>query len=81
MFKLEERHRFFKRLQGEEKFAKTVEEWTPLFLEHSERIGKTKILEVAISMGQLLADGGHDPNEMFAVAVELLERNFSLNTD
>jgi len=78
MFKLQERHRFFKKLQGD-RFAETVEEWKPLFVEHAKRIDKTEILEVAISMGKLLSAGGHDPNEMFAVAVELLEQDYSLN--
>ena len=81
MFKLEERHRFFKKLQGDEKFAKTVESWTPLFVEHAKKTGETEVLPVTLSMGKLLADGGHDPNEMFAVAVELVNRNFSLNDE
>lgn len=77
MFQLQELHEFFK-LRQDEKFAATVEEWTPLFIEHSKLTGKTEVLEVAISMGQLLSSAGNDPSEMLAVAVELLERRFSL---
>lgn len=80
LFKLQERHEFFKRLQGE-KFAATVEEWKPLFIEHSERTGITEVLPVAISMGRLLSDGGCDPNEMLAVAVELVEQGFSFSNN
>lgn len=79
MFKLEAIHGVIKRLQGADKFAKTVEEWTPVFIEHANRIGKTEVLEVAIDLGKLLSSGGHESNEVLAVAVELIEQNVSLN--
>lgn len=77
LFGLNQRHQFFKELLGE-KFNERVETWIPIFRKHAKLAKTEGVLDTAISMGKILNDGNHDPSEMFAMAFELMERDFSL---
>jgi hypothetical protein len=71
---LKNRHELYKDLLSPEEFEKEVEEWSPVFDAYQEKLQTSSILETALEMGKLLVAAGEDPNKMFAISVELMER-------
>ena len=79
LFKLEERYDFFRRLRGD-KWEESVKGYEPFIRQHMEADGTNEI-EAALKLGKILEAGGHDPNELFAVAVHMTKREVSPNVE
>ena len=77
LFKLEERYDFFRRLRGD-KWEDSVADYEPYIRLHMEADGSNEI-EAALKVGKMLSDGGHDPSELFAVAVHMTRRKNAPN--
>lgn len=71
LFELEERYDFFRRIRGD-KWQESVDSYEP-YIRHRMKADKCDEIEAALALGKLLADGGHDPNELFAVAVHMVK--------
>lgn len=71
LFELEKRYDFFRRLRGD-KWQESVESFEPFIRKHME-VHKCNEMQAALALGRLLSDGGHDPNELFAVAVHMVK--------
>jgi hypothetical protein len=72
LFKLEERWEFFRKLRGDR--------WPGIVADYEKYIrlrmaeDKCDVLPAALTLGRMLSDGGNDPNELFASAVEIIKR-------
>jgi hypothetical protein len=77
LFKLEERYDFFRRLRGD-KWQESVDAYEPYIRKHMAA-KKCNEIEAALALGKLLSDGGHDPNELFAVAVHMVKHPANTN--
>ncbi len=72
LFRLEERWDFFRRLKGD-KWAGIVAEYEKYLREQMDA-DKCDLISAALAIGKRLSSAGHDPNELFAAAVELIKR-------
>jgi hypothetical protein len=72
MFKLEERWEFWRNIKGDQ-WPKIVAEYET-YIRKRMAEDKCEILPAALELGRMLSAGGHDPNELFAAAVEIIKR-------
>lgn len=72
LFKLEDRYDFFRQLRGD-KWQESVDAYEPYIRQHMESDG-IDCIEAALKLGKILSEGGHDPNELFAVAVHIVKQ-------
>jgi len=77
LFDLEKRWEFYRDLRGN-KWQGIVADYEKYIRFHMKE-DNCNVLAAALKLGKILVDGGNNPNELFAVAVEIIKREDNLN--